>query len=178
VELRQLRSLGAARGKGLSVLIRPYRDGDAEDVWRILEPVIRKGETYALPREMARADALAYWTGPDRQTFVAEVDGTIAGTFYLRANQAGGGAHVANCGYVTADAFAGRGIARAMCAYSLEAARQRGFRAMQFNLVVASNTRAVRLWQSLGFEIVGRLPRAFAHPVAGDVDAFVMYRLL
>lgn len=158
--------------------IRPFREADAEVLWRLLEPVIRAGETYALPRDMSRADALAYWTGPDRATFVAETDGEIAGTSYLKANQAGGGVHVANCGYVTAEAFAGRGVARALCLHSLDEARKRGFRAMQFNFVVSSNTRAVRLWHDLGFETVGRLPRAFAHPRLGEVDALVMHRFL
>jgi ribosomal protein S18 acetylase RimI-like enzyme len=96
----------------------------------------------------------------------------------MRANQQGGGSHVANCGYMTALEASGRGVARAMCAHSLEHARARGFRAMQFNFVVASNARAVALWQSLGFEIVGRLPEAFAHPQLGLVDALVMYRKL
>lgn len=160
------------------MLIRPFRETDVEALWRVLEPVIRAGETYALPHDMTRDAALAYWTGPDRETFVAESDGRIAGTYYLKVNQAGGGAHVANCGYVTAAEFSGRGIARAMCLHSLDRARERGFRAMQFNLVISTNERAVRLWQSLGFETVGRLPHAFAHPRLGDVDALVMYRLL
>jgi ribosomal protein S18 acetylase RimI-like enzyme len=160
------------------VLIRPYQNKDASALWRMLEPVVRAGETYALPRDMAKQSVLAYWTGPDRETFVAEVDGAIAGTYYLKANQAGGGAHVANCGYVTAAEFAGRGIARAMCRDSWERARERGFRAMQFNLVVSTNERAIRLWEALGFKTVGRLPGAFAHPRHGDVDALIMYRLL
>jgi ribosomal protein S18 acetylase RimI-like enzyme len=96
----------------------------------------------------------------------------------LRANQQGGGAHVANCGYITSAEARGRGVARAMCLRSLELASARGFRAMQFNFVVSTNERAVRLWQSLGFVIVGTLPGAFAHPTLGDVDAFVMYRRL
>lgn len=158
--------------------IRAYSDLDADAVWDLLEPVIRAGETYALPRDMSRDAALRYWTGADRETFVAEVDERVAGTYYLKANQAGGGAHVANCGYVTGEKFAGRGLARAMCMHSLDRARARGFRAMQFNLVVSTNERAVWLWQSLGFEIVGRLPRAFAHPTHGDVDALVMFRQL
>lgn len=158
--------------------IRAARPGDADAIWSILEPVIRAGETYTLARTLTREAALQYWMGSDRETFVAERDGHIAGTFYLKANQAGGGSHVANCGYVTAADQAGKGVARAMCLASLAMARERGFRAMQFNLVISSNTRAVRLWQSLGFEIVGRLPRAFQHPLHGEVDAFVMYRLL
>lgn len=160
------------------MLVRPYRSDDAAAVWRCLEPVILAGETYALPRDMSEAAALAYWTGLDRETFVAEDNSRIVGSYYLRANQSGGGAHVANCGFVTAPDATGRGVARAMCTHSLERARARGFTAMQFNFVVASNTRAVRLWQDMGFATVGRLPLAFRHPVLGLVDALVMYRAL
>ncbi len=127
---------------------------------------------------MTREDALAYWTGPDRETFVAEDDGRIVGTYYLRANQQGGGTHVANCGYVTAEDATGKGIARRMCEHSLDHARTRGFRAMQFNLVIATNERAVRLWETSASTIVGRLPGAFHHPRLGDVDALVMFRAL
>jgi ribosomal protein S18 acetylase RimI-like enzyme len=102
----------------------------------------------------------------------------VAGTYFLKANQKGGGAHVANCGYMTAPHATRRGVARAMCAHSFERARGRGFRAMQFNFVVSTNERATRLWQSFGFEIVGRLPRAFEHPKLGFVDALVMFREL
>lgn len=158
--------------------IRSAQARDRADIWRILEPVIRAGETYALPRDMSEDDALAYWLGDDRKTFVAEEDGVVLGTYYLRANQMGGGAHVANCGYVTAAEATGRGIARRMCTHSLQQARELGFRAMQFNCVVSTNAGAVRLWQAMGFEIVGRLPGAFAHPVHGFVDAFVMFRAL
>ncbi|MEI9985138.1 MAG: GNAT family N-acetyltransferase [Aliidongia sp.] len=147
-------------------------------LWRILEPVIRAGETYALPRDLGREAALAYWAGPDRASFVAEADGRVLGTYYLRANQLGGGGHVANCGYMTAAEATGRGIARAMCAHSLVEAQARGFRAMQFNLVVGTNQRAVRLWQALGFAIVGTLPGAFQHPTQGEVDALVMFKTL
>ena len=160
------------------MLIRPARAAESGAIWAIIEPVIRAGETYALPRDMSQSDALAYWLGPDRETFVAEIDGHILGTYYLRANQLGGGDHVANCGYVTAGHATGRGIARQMCEHSLDQARARGFRAMQFNFVVASNERAVRLWQRLGFAIVGRVPEAFAHPRLGFVDALVMHRML
>ena len=160
------------------MLIRPATAADAPAIWSIIGPTIRAGETYTLDPAMSEADALAYWLGADKETFVAEEDGAILGTYYLRANQAGGGAHVANCGYMTAAAAAGRGVARAMCRHSLDRARARGFRAMQFNFVVSTNERAVRLWQSEGFAIVGRLPGAFAHPAHGFVDALVMFRAL
>jgi ribosomal protein S18 acetylase RimI-like enzyme len=158
--------------------IRLAGAADEAAIWRILEPMIRAGETYALPRDMDRPTTLAYWSAPSHEVFVAEDAGQMLGTYFLQANQQGGGAHVANCGYVTAVEAAGKGVARAMCAHSLDRARARGFRAMQFNFVVGTNERAVRLWQRLGFDIVGRLPGAFEHPRHGFVDALVMYRAL
>jgi L-amino acid N-acyltransferase YncA len=160
------------------VRIRPATRDDADAIWSIVEPVVRGGETYTLPRDMTRDDALAYWFAPGHAPFVAEDEGRVIGTYYLRANQQGGGAHVANCGYMTAADAAGRGVASAMCAHSLDEARRRGFRAMQFNFVVSTNERAVRLWRRHGFDIVGRLPEAFAHPTLGFVDALVMFRTL
>lgn len=160
------------------MLIRPAQTADAAAIWSIIEPVIRAGETYTLDPAMSEADALAYWFGKDRETFVAEADGQILGTYYIRANQAGGGSHVCNCGYMTSAVATGRGIARKMCEHSLEHARMRGFRAMQFNFVVSTNERAVRLWEALGFSLVGRLPLAFNHPAHGYVDALVMFQSL
>ncbi|HEX4581421.1 MAG TPA: GNAT family N-acetyltransferase [Acidobacteriaceae bacterium] len=160
------------------MLIRSATRRDDKATWQILEPVLRAGETYTLPREIPREDALAYWFSAGHETFVAEEDGSILGTYYLRANQLGGGAHVANCGYVTAQQATGRGVARGMCLHSLDLARERGFRAMQFNFVVSTNERAIRLWTTLGFATVGRLPGAFLHPAHGYVDALVMYRAL
>jgi L-amino acid N-acyltransferase YncA len=144
--------------------IRSATIDDADAIWRILEPVLRAGETYTLPWDIGRAEALAYWFAGGNQVFVAEEDGDVVGTYYLRANQRGGASHICNCGYMTAAHATGRGIARTMCLHSKEQARQSGFRAMQFNFVVSTNERAVKLWQSLGFEIVGRLPLAFQHP--------------
>jgi ribosomal protein S18 acetylase RimI-like enzyme len=158
--------------------VRKARADDADAVWSILEPVIRAGETYTLPRDMSRLDGLAFWFASGHEPFVAEDEGGVVGTYFLRANQAGGGSHVANCGYVTTTKATGKGVGRTMCAHSLEQAKMRGFRAMQFNFVVSNNERAVRLWKSFGFEIVGRLPEAFLHPTAGYTDAYVMYRSL
>jgi ribosomal protein S18 acetylase RimI-like enzyme len=160
------------------MLIRPARPQDAVAVWSIIGPTIRAGETYTLDRDMSEDAALAYWMEADKETFVAEEAGIIRGTYYMRANQAGGGNHVCNCGYMTGANATGRGVARRMCEHSLEHARARGYRAMQFNFVVSTNERAIRLWQSLGFDIVGRLPLAFKHPCRGNVDALVMYRPL
>ena len=162
----------------MSLRIRHADGADHAGIAQIILPVIRAGETYALNRDLPEAEALAYWTGVDRETFVAEWDGAMLGTYYLRANQAGGGAHVANCGLMTEAAASGRGIARAMCAHALDRARARGFAAMQFNFVVSTNVRAVRLWHSFSFDTVGRLPGAFRHPGLGEVDALVMFRRL
>jgi L-amino acid N-acyltransferase YncA len=160
------------------MLIRSATDRDKDAIWNIMEPIIRAGETYTLPRDMNKASALAYWLSAEREVFVAEDGREIVGTYFLQANQKGGGAHVGNCGYMTAVTATGRGVARAMCAHSLDRARERGFRAMQFNFVISTNERAVRLWQSFGFETVGTLPKAFLHPALGYVDVYVMYRNL
>ncbi|HEU4611300.1 MAG TPA: N-acetyltransferase [Kofleriaceae bacterium] len=160
------------------ITVRAARQADDDAIWTILEPIIRAGDTYALPREWSREASLGFWHAPGHDVFVAEDDGAIVGTYFLCANHLGGGAHVANAGYATALDAQGKGVARAMCAHSLDHARSREFRAMQFNFVIASNTRAVALWQRMGFSIAGTLPGAFAHPALGYVDAYVMYRNL
>jgi ribosomal protein S18 acetylase RimI-like enzyme len=153
-------------------------ESNRDAIWAILEPMIRRGETYTLPRDMRKQQALEYWFAADKETFVWKENGAVLGTYFLKANQQGGGAHVANCGFVTSSAAQGRGIARAMCLHSLERAKERGFHAMQFNFVVGTNERAIKLWTSLGFKIVARLPLAFEHPTQGFVDALIMYRPL
>ena len=160
------------------IRIRPAQMDDASSIWRVIGPTIRAGETYTLDREMTEADALAYWLGDEKETFVAEEDGEIVGTYFIRPNQAGGGNHICNCAYITSPTATGRGVARAMCQHSLDHARERGYRGMQFNFVVSTNTRAVALWESFGFEIVGRLPQAFHYPTLGYVDALVMFRAI
>jgi L-amino acid N-acyltransferase YncA len=158
--------------------IRPATDADQPAILAIVGPTLAAGETYAIDRDLPAAGILAYWFSPDHEVFVADDQGAILGTYYLKANQAGSGAHVANCGYMTAPAAPGKGVARAMCEHSLQRARERGFRAMQFNHAVSTNRRAVALWQSLGFAIVGTLPPAFHHPTEGYVDSYVMFREL
>jgi ribosomal protein S18 acetylase RimI-like enzyme len=161
-----------------AVQIRKAQPSDATAIAEIIIPTFREGSTYTIDPDISEADALAYWLSSEKETFVAADDRTILGSYFMRPNQAGGGRHVCNCGYITRPDATGRGVARAMCLHSLEHARTRGYRAMQFNFVVATNERAVRLWQSLGFEIVGRLPGAFQHPTQGFVDALVMYQRL
>ena len=156
------------------MLIRKAEAGDAAAIAAIIVPTIRDGTTYPLDPELSEADALAHRLGADKETFVTEDDGEIVGTYYMRANQAGGGSHVCNCGYVTDAKTVGRGLARQMCEHSLAWARERGYRAMQVNFVVSTNGPAMQLWQRLGFEIVRHLPKAFRHPEQGYVNALVM----
>lgn len=159
--------------------IRAFQQSDWPAVWGILEPVFRAGETYAYAMDISEADARRAWVEAPAATFVAEDEAEgLLGTYYIKANQPGQGSHVCNCGYVVGEAARGRGVAMAMCEHSQQEAVRRGFRAMQFNLVVSTNAGAVRLWQSLGFSIVGTLPGAFRHPSRGFVDAYVMYKRL
>ena len=160
------------------VTLRLATEADHPALWSMLEPVFRAGDTYAVDPGIGREAALAFWCGGTHRAFVAEADCEWLGSYYICPNQQGGGAHVCNCGFVTATAAQGRGVARAMLVHALDTACALGFTAMQFNFVVETNTRAVKLWQAHGFEVVGRLPGAFWHPVEGEVDALVMYRRL
>jgi len=161
------------------VRLREATEADRSAIWAIMEPTIRAGETYALDRDATRQDAFGFWFAPSTEVFVAETSGDgVVGTYRLAPNHAGGGSHVANCGYMTSSKASGRGIGAAMCAHSLERARELGYRAMQFNFVVSTNARAIALWKRFGFEEVGRLPNAFLHPEKGYVDVLVMYRPL
>jgi ribosomal protein S18 acetylase RimI-like enzyme len=157
------------------------REAEAEDepgVLAIARELLRDGTTYALPEDPSDAALRAYWLSPGGATFVAVLDGAVAGCYRLRPNHPGRGSHVANAGYAVAARFQGRGLGRALAEHSLEEARRRGYRAMQFNLVVSTNERAVVLWRRLGFQVAGALPRVFDHPTRGLVDAFVMHRFL
>ncbi|MFJ4168183.1 GNAT family N-acetyltransferase [Paenarthrobacter sp. NPDC089714] len=161
--------------------IRPATDNDWPGIWSVLEPVIREGETFTWDRDTDEETAKAKWMKEaPGQTFVAvrSADGAILGTGEFHANQAGGGSHVANAGYMVGAQHSGQGIARALCAYSLKGAKAAGFRSMQFNAVVESNVRAVWLWQSMGFKILATVPEAFNHPEIGYVGLHVMYQKL
>jgi ribosomal protein S18 acetylase RimI-like enzyme len=155
--------------------IRAAEPRDQDAVWRVMEPVIRSGETFALPRTMGRDEALAYWYGGAHGVWVAEEQNAVVGTYCVRTIRPAGGSHVANCGYMVGPWATGRGVGRAMCEDSIARARAIGFKAIQYNFVISTNERAIGLYESLGFGIVGRLPGAFAHPTRGYVDAYVMF---
>lgn len=163
----------------IEMTIRPYQDQDWPSAWTIIKPVFRAGETYAYCPDIPEDQARLVWIEKPEITFVAAgEDGEILGTYYIKPNQPTLGAHVCNCGYIVAEKARGRGIASAMCEHSQREAVTRGYRAMQYNLVVSTNNVAVQLWIKQGFEIIGTLPEAFRHPRLGYVDAHVMYKQL
>lgn len=165
--------------KQQSIHIRHFETADWPGIWQMIEPVFRAGETYAFAREISEADAQKVWIDLPAATYVAHDDtGQLLGTYYIKANQPGLGSHVCNCGYIVSSHARGMGVASQMCEHSQQDAIARGFRAMQYNLVVSSNEGAIRLWLKHGFEIVGKLPGAFNHPKLGDIDALVMYKIL
>src|SRR6185295_2921854 len=146
--------------------------------WAIFQAVVRPGDTYAFSPDISRQDAMAWWMAPAAHAYVAVEHGAVVGTYVVKPNQPGLGSHVANAAFMVAPSAQGRGIGRQMGEHCLSQARQLGFRAMQFNLVVATNEPAVALWKALGFDIVATLPGAFDHRQHGFVDAYVMYRVL
>jgi len=160
------------------MLIRLIGPADHDGLWSIMEETIRAGETYAVPMQTSREDGLRWWIEGKEAVFVAEVNGQIAGTYYLKPNQPGNGSHVANAGYLVAPFARGQGVAKRLCEHSLHEARERGFLAMQFNFVVETNGVAVRLWQKMGFQILATVPQAFRHPALGLVGAHVMWQSL
>lgn len=156
-----------------------YQPSDWPRLWAFMEPVFREGKTYAISRDITEKEAKTLWVENPQATYVAKnSEGDILGTYYIKPNQPGPGSHVGNCGYITNSEFRGEGVATDMCKHSQKLAVEMGYRAMQYNFVVSTNSGAVRLWKKLGFEMVGRLPGAFDHPEEGFVDAFVMYKVL
>jgi len=148
---------------------------DSAPIWDIFHAVVAPGDTYTFDPSVRREEGLAYWLHSSNWCYVAEREQNIVGTYILRANQPGLGAHVANAAFMVSPAARGLGVGRAMGEHSLGEARRLGFRAMQFNFVVSTNEPAVRLWQQLGFKIVGVLPGVFRHREKGFVDAYVMF---
>lgn len=160
------------------VTIRKAESRDRDQVGQIISAVISTGDTYVFDPETTKEEMLAYWFSPEKHVYVAEESGSILGTFWLKPNQPGLGDHVCNAAYMVSPAAHGKGIGRQMAEYSLDEARRLGFTAMQFNFVVASNTAAVRLWHSIGMEIIGTIPGAFRHKQNGPTDAYIMHREL
>src|SRR4051794_15632044 len=160
------------------MILRPANQSDEDAIWNIFHEVIASGDTYVFDPQMSRTDALAYWFQSETHTYIAETEVQVAGTYLLKANQPALGSHIANAAFMVSPTARGLGVGRRMGEHCLAEARRLGFRAMQFNFVVSTNEPAVRLWQQLGFSIVGTLPGAFRHVQHGFVDAHVMFRSL
>ncbi|WP_428026748.1 N-acetyltransferase family protein [Arcobacter sp.] len=156
--------------------IREAKKEDFDAIWPIFSEIVKAGETYAYNRDTTKEQAFHIWMEGLRKTFVFEENGNILATYFIKTNQLGSGSHVCNCGYMVSSSARGKGLATSMCEHSQKIAKELGYKAMQFNFVVSSNEGAVRLWNRLGFETVGRLPKAFNHPKLGYVDALVMYK--
>lgn len=160
------------------MLIREANEEEFEDIWPIFQEVVSAGDTYGYPQNTKKPQGKRLWMDMPRKTFIAEFEQKIIGTYYIKTNQSGPGSHVCNCGYMVSTSARGKGVATAMCEHSQKTAVELGYAAMQFNFVASSNEGAIRLWQKMGFETVGRLPRAFSHPTRGYIDALVMYKWL
>ena len=158
--------------------IREATEKDFDKIWPIFHEIVSSGETYAYPQDTTKEQAFNIWLKTPRKTFVFEENRKILGTYYLKTNQSGPGSHVCNCGYMVSSQARGRGLATSMCEHSQIVAKDLDYKTMQFNFVASSNEGAVSLWKKLGFETVGRLPRAFNHPIKGYVDALIMYKWL
>lgn len=160
------------------MIIRAATLNDYEQVWEIFSAVIKKGDTYTFDPDTPKNELATYWFAPNMKTFVLEDGGDILGTYVLKPNQPGLGSHIANCGYMVHPAAQGKGIGKLLCRHSIETARQLGYKAMQFNIVISTNTVAVALWQKFGFSIIGTIPNGFKHLKLGFVDAYIMYKEL
>ena len=175
---KRRREIPVGRGEDHPPHIRSFVPSDWPALWAIIGPILKAGETYPQPPETTEAEARAWWIDEHRAVYVAELEGVILGTYYLTDNKPGLGSHVANAGYMVGSAARGRGIGRAMGEHSLRAARELGYLALQFNLVVVTNEASIRIWDALGFARVGTLPKAFRDQKGGFIDALVMYKWL
>jgi len=159
------------------IVLREAQDSDRAAIWKIIREVIIGGDTYAFPPDSSEDEMLGYWLGNDKQTYVAELNGRVFATFWIKANQPGLGSHIANAAYMVSSDARGKGVGKQIALWSLDEARRLGFTAMQFNFVVKTNP-AVKLWQDIGFEIIGEIPDAFNSAKTGLANAYIMYRKL
>ena len=158
--------------------IRPANEADKPAIWQIIKAVIAGGDTYVFSPDASEDEMMAFWFTPDKHNYVVTSNDEIVATFWLRANQPGLGKHIGNAAYMVSPNAAGQGIGKKMALWSLDEARRLGFTSMQFNFVVKTNTVAVNLWKSIGFEVIGEIPEAFNHGREGLVNALIMYQKL
>lgn len=161
-----------------NIIIRKSTEKDEDGIWEVLQPIIRGGDVFAFDPKSTRDEIIRYWCAPGNYVYVALENDRILGTFFLRNNQPGLGSHVANAGYAVSPSAMGKGIGKLMAEFSLVEARNLGYLAMQYNIVIKSNEGAVALWKKMGFEIIGEIPDAFRHSTNGMTNAYIMYRKL
>lgn len=158
------------------MVIREANIKDLDGVWEIFEIVIKTGDTYVFGADTSKEQLKRIWFAPAMKTFIAEENNKITGTYFIKPNQVDLGSHIANCGYMVHPEERGKGIGRLLCDHSIQHAHQLGYRAIQFNIVVSSNTAAIELWKKCEFRIIGTIPGGFHHRDLGYVDAFIMFR--
>ncbi len=158
--------------------IRAATESDKPAIWEIIKAVIASGDTYVFAPDTPEDEMIGYWFSPEKYVYVAEEDGEILGTYWIKANQPGLGSHVGNGAYMVSPNAKGKGIGRLMAEHSIDEARRIGFKSIQFNFVVKSNEVAINLWKRVGFEIIGEIPDAFDHRENGLTNAYIMYRKL
>ena len=159
-------------------MIREMREADFELFWPTFKAIVQAEETYAFDPQLTQVAACELWLKSPIKTYVFEEDGDILGSYYIKMNAMGPSAHISNCGYMVSEKARGKGVARKMCLHSQVIAKELGFKAMQFNSVVSTNEIAIKLWQRLGFKIIGTIPEAYKHKELGLVDSYVMHKLL
>ena len=156
--------------------IREATNNDHDGIWEIFEQVVKAGDTYAFDSDSQKEDLPRIWFAPTMKVYVAEEDGKILGSYFIKPNQPGLGAHIANCGYMVHPESRGRGLGKQLFDHSWLVAKESGYKGMQFNLVVSTNQVAVQLWEKSGFRIIGTIPNGFHHLQLGYVDAYIMFR--
>ncbi|MEO9803803.1 MAG: GNAT family N-acetyltransferase [Reichenbachiella sp.] len=155
--------------------IRKATQADYDQIWEIFSEVIKTGDTYVFDPNTPKADLSKHWLADYMQTFVAEEGGKVVGSYIIKPNQIDLGNHIANAGYMIHPNAQGKGIGKLLCEHSIEFARESGYHAIQFNIVVCTNKGAVKLWEKFGFKIIGTTPKGFRHQELGMVDTFIMY---
>lgn len=156
--------------------IRGFTEDDWAQVWPIVREVVRAADTYTYEPDLSEEDARGIWVeAPPSRTVVAVEDGRVLGTAKMGPNRGGPGSHVSTASFMVAEDVRGKGVGGALCTHVLDWAREQGFAGMQFNAVAESNVAGIRVYERLGFKIVGTVPGAFAHPTRGRIGLHVMY---
>jgi L-amino acid N-acyltransferase YncA len=161
-----------------NITIRNATDEDFEAIWDIFHRVVATGDTYAYSPNTSKEEAYRFWMPPEKRTYVATINSKVVGTYFIKANQPGLGSHIANAAYMVQPEQHGQGIGSAMAIHSIAEAKRLGYEAMQFNLVVSTNKPAVKLWEKMGFKIIGTTPQGFKHSSKGLVDTYILYKSL